>query len=368
MKTAILQCADQGPVESLAVMLCAVGYECLLPDESLLSELRRIGCDTVLSPRDLTRSMGYEVPDPALFRTAGVNDMDRCDLYVDVKGHRNGPKVWERWPRLRGKTLWYRINGGKPEHVVRRDSEGWVVEDCGDEVDPPCPVLTPNQWYGEPCGHGCIVPNCLCCQGRLYTCWPPFHRFGEYGPRAKISGVIGLGGNVYGQPICLVHNLAGWGGGPLIPSFRALGVKMYGRGSPDGLIQHGDVPRLLSSALAYVHIKSSDAPGYALYEALAAGCPVICSRRLIWRCRMGELLIPGKTCLVFDRETHDPLTTLDVEQCTLEVKTHLENLRDPAFNRGLGEAGRERLKEVIWSMDRASDVESLRAFMRRNFQ
>lgn len=32
MKTAILQVADTGPLESLVVMLRSVGYECFLPD------------------------------------------------------------------------------------------------------------------------------------------------------------------------------------------------------------------------------------------------------------------------------------------------------------------------------------------------
>jgi hypothetical protein len=82
---------------------------------------------------------------------------------------------------------------------------------------------------------------------------------------------------------------------------------------------------------------------------------------------MGDLLVPGETCLTFDRETHDGLTDDDVAGCTAEVRDHLERLRDPVENARIGDAGRARLREVMWSADRAEDVESLRAFMGRHF-
>jgi hypothetical protein len=116
-----------------------------------------------------------------------------------------------------------------------------------------------------------------------------------------------------------------------------------------------------------VHLKSNDAPGYALYEALASGCPVVVPRRLIWRCRMGDLFVPGETCLVFDRETHADLSPQEVEECEAEVLGHLGALRDPAFNRKIGEAGRGRLKSLMWSANRPEDVSSLRGFMSRHF-
>jgi glycosyltransferase involved in cell wall biosynthesis len=146
-----------------------------------------------------------------------------------------------------------------------------------------------------------------------------------------------------------------------------MGVKIHGAGSPDGLVQHWEVPSLLRNALAYVHLKSSDSPGYSLYEALAAGCPVVCTRRLIWRSRMQELFSPGETCLAFDRETHDGLTEQDVAECTSEVAGHLERLRDPAENARIGMAGHRRLREVMWDAGRPEDVASLREFMRRHF-
>jgi len=345
MKTAILQCADTGPLESLVLMLRTAGYRCLIPDQGLLNALRDAGCDTVLDIADLVRYWGYD--EPTVSDRASLKHMDRANLYVDVKAHRACPKIVQHWPNLRGKVLWYRINGGKPEHVVT--SSGF---DCGDEIDPPCPILTPNQWYKEPGARA----------GRVYTCWPPFVRFADHDfPRVHNKGWR----TKYDPPICLIHNLQGWGYGRLIKPLAELGIRMHGVASPNGLIQHHEIPVRLSSALCMVHLKSSDAPGYALYEALASACPVVCTRRLIWRCRMGELLIPGKTCLVFDRETHEGLTDQDVIDCTSEVQSHLQTLSDPKENGRIGLAGRERLKELMWNEKR--DGAGFRAFMERHF-
>src|SRR6185295_9449260 len=101
--------------------------------------------------------------------------------------------------------------------------------------------------------------------------------------------------------------------------------------------------------------------GYALLEAMASGCPVVCTRRLIWRCQMQELLIPDVTCLVFDRETHEGLTPLDVTNCTMEVSKHLQKLRDPAYNKQIGEAGRVQLHKLMWG-----DIGGFDKFMRRH--
>ena len=337
-KVAVLQVADTGPLESLVVMLNSVGYHCCLPSEDLKRELRHIGCDTVMDVDHLVSRMGYEKPmDLAV---AYPTQMKSCDLFVDVKAHRSYNKIVGHWPNLKDKILWYRINGGKPEHVIN------ATGDHGDEVNPPCPIITPNQWYRH------IEFNKF---GKAYTMWPPFRRVNRYGPRLDITG----------QPICLIHNISGWGYGPLIPEVVKLGVQCYGSGSNLGVLPHEKVREALQYSTAMVHLKSNDAPGYAIYEALASGCPVICSRRLIWRCDMQDLLIPNETCLVFDRETHDPLTTEDVASCTQEIKQHLSDLKDKEYNERIGQAGRNRLLEIMWSSDKSCDVYSLSTFMQK---
>jgi hypothetical protein len=405
MKRAILQVADTGPLESLVAMLSAAGYACYLPSRGLKNRLKSIGCDTVLDIDTLVRQWGYPEPTPLSLTSGGHNgvSMDSCDLYVDVKAHRAYDKVIKEWPRLKGKVLWYRINGGKPEHVVRYeecdDCDGGgmdgrplrnagpcagcngtgkvISEDCGDEVNPPCPVLTPNQWYGvSACPdtyvdregaslHGAECDHCFRTD-KTYTCWPPFVRFDHYTPsRLSNEPADQVAPPRYTNPICLLHNAKGWGYGRLFDPFRELGVRIHGVGSPDGLLNHNVVRQRLRECLAFVHLKSSDAPGYAIYEAMASGCPVVCTRRLIWRCRMQDLLIPGETCLVFDRETHDPLTDADVASCVDEVESHLIYLRDPEHNREIGNAGRERLKSVMWDANR--DGAGFKAWMGRVF-
>ncbi len=320
-------------------MLRAVGYEVVLPNDALRAELRRIGCDTVLSPRDLTKSMGYC---PLHIREVGPEAMDRCDLYCDIKAHRCYDKIIARWPRLNGKVLWTRINGGAPE----------IVPGCGDEINPPCPVLTSNRWYDRPGPW----------QDRSYARWWPFCRFDEYLPQH------GRPDGGWDSPVCLIHGIFGWGYGALIGVMRErFGLRCHGVAAPDGLIPHSRVSALLSRALCMIHLKSSDAPGFSLYEGMAAGCPLVVTRRLIWRSGFEDLLIPGETCLVFDRETHEGLTDDDVRDCTAEVAGHLGRLRDPVENARIGQAGRRRLQEVRWQDSKPEDVASLREFMGRWF-
>ena len=352
---AILQVADTGPLDSLVVMLNSVGIFCALPNYLLQGELRRLGCDSVLSVDDLVRSGSYDPPRETL-PIVGPKDMERRDvLFVDIKAQKNHAKVTKRWPHLAYRQLWYRINGGKPEHVI--NTKG----DHGDEVNPPCPVLTPNQWYGKGWvdtttdDNKIFRTNSPC---KSYSCWPPFVAINDYDPSTRWT-------HSWERPICLVHNVVGWGYGPLTDKFREMGVALHGERSPDGLLKHREVPTRLSKCLAYVHLKISDAPGYALYEALAAGCPVICTRKLIWKCRMQELLIPNVTCLVFDKETHAPFSTEDLVQCEHEVRQHLKDLTSPEYNERIGMAGRQQLTKIMWN--EANDKESLHEFLTRHY-
>lgn len=337
---AILQVADTGPLESLVQMLQTVGYKCFLPGAQLRSLLRRLGCSTVLDIEHLVSSMGYERPlklpiaDVSMMKEKGV-------VYIDVKAHVNRDKVVKEWPSLRDKIIWYRINGGEPEHVPGK----------GDEINPGCLILTPNRWYGEEGPWKTYA----------YSFWPPFYQIGTYSTSRPASGE-------FTTPICLIHGIEGWGYRDLIPCVRELGVKCYGVRAPDGLVNHTEIPRMLSKSIAMVHLKSNDAPGYALYEALAAGCPVICTRRLIWRCKMQDLLIPGETCLAFDKESHAALSQEDLETCSEEISAHLSALKSPEYNRRIGEAGRKKLHEVMWSPNSSKDVESLRAFLSENIR
>ena len=329
MKTAIVQCADTGPCQSIELMLRAAGYRLKIPGLRLREELRSLGCDTVLDNESLHSSMGYAL---LAFPEATIQEMETCDLFVDIKGYRNGPKVWERWPRLRNRTLWYRINGGWPiDHPT-----------SGNEVDPSCPIVTPNLWYAEQR------------EGRkAFACWPPFAAFGDYASAAATRK--GICDNrtldAYTDPICLIHNPEGWGYSKLIPGVRELGVKMYGQPAPDGLIQNYEVHAKLARSLAMVHLKSNDCPGYSLYEAIAAACPIIVSRRLINRMHMQDLFVEGETCLGWDEPGIDieGRGEIDIEKCRAEIEQHLLALHDPVLNWTIGISARERLKHLMFN-------------------
>lgn len=341
MNTAILQHADTGAIESMAVMMHAIGWECALPSNDLKNALRGLRCDTVCDVDTMVRQWGYEPPSfqGKPLPEVGVSDLSRTDVVLmDVKAHRNAEKIWKRWPGL--KVIWHRVNGSEPENVPGK----------GNEIDPPVPVLTPDLWYRErgPWSN------------RSYAYWPPFYRIDDYvRPRPTIS---------YDPPLCLINNIGGWGHGAMVEPVRKLGVKCYGLDSPEGLVHHSNVPGLLSRALCMLHLKSNDAPGYALYESLAAACPIVCSWRLINRCKMHDLFIPGETCLVFDRDSTDVRGPLDLDESMALLVKALGQLSDPRENVRIGLNGRNRLKEVMWSPDKPADVESLRAFMDKVMQ
>lgn len=81
---------------------------------------------------------------------------------------------------------------------------------------------------------------------------------------------------------------------------------------------------------------------------------------------MQSLLIPGKTCLTFDRrETHDGLTEEQVAEDTHLVEKILEALQIPSLNRQIGESGRRQLEAVMWDENR--DGPGFRNWMERMF-
>ncbi len=359
MKIAVVNCADTGPLESLAVMMKSAGYEVRPLSYDLAVHLRAMDLDNI---RTINQTMQVEgVERPAVGDEATVRDLRECSLYVDVKAHRNGPKLWKHYPHLKNRTLWYRINGGKPEMAYRGN------ECMGDEINPPCPILTPNLWYnlysegvGVFTNH---MPWADFAREKAYATWPPFYRFDEYLPKHPRRPVNG-------QSICLVHNLAGWGYGAWASGCRALGVRIHGYRSPDGLIDHSTLKGKLATVQAMVHLKRSDAPGYALYEALSAACPIIVSERLVRDNRMEDLFIDEETCLFFDRLhepdlTHSNLRPNEVAEGVTRIGQQLDRLRDPNLNHKIGFGGREQLSRLMWREER--DGAEFVAWMRRVF-
>lgn len=337
----ILQMSDTPQIESSVYMLRAAGYEVKVCSDELIAELKRIGCDTVISSQGAV-SYGCDPLDPSI-EYATIRDVDRCMLWCEIKLN-NIAKILTRWPNLRDRIAWWRVNGARPEHVIKQGGY-----DCGNEPDPGHPVITANLWYAE---------SQYANHGRNYTFWPPYTRANDYMklPRQPTA-----------PPICLCHGVEGWGFRGILFQCLEMSVEVYGHGSPKGPVKHSRTPELLSKALATVHIKASDCPGWALYESLLAECPVIVGRCLVSRMRGYDLYQHESTCLLFGVD-YDEITKPDVryDLCVQHIQESLTKLKDVKFSRHIGRQGRVRLQELMWSPDR--DGESFKQYLNATFR
>ena len=377
MKLAILQMADEPQIVSTALMLRHAGYESRICGPGLRRELLEAGLDTVLSTSRM-EDLGYDRLEG--IREAEVRDVEKCDLFVEIKV-RNVEKLWNRWPSLKGKTAYWRVNGSQPE----------ICPKGGDEVNLPCPIITACLWYGSPRytlktdGQGNLTEtkeaanhrqgNATSLEnlreewrslkkgdnGMAYTFWPPYPRSKEYDEinRDKEPG--------WSPPYCLAHSARAWGFGEIIDQCAALGVRVYGNNSPAGQVSHRHVPNLVRESLCLVHLKSVDCPGWALYEAMLGGCPVVVPRLLNSRMLAYDLLEDGETCLEFGVPASEEYGRgpMEFEKCLSDIQTALVRLSSPEENRRIGENGRKRLNELMWRADR--DGSGFLEFMRRNF-
>jgi hypothetical protein len=382
---AILQMGDTPQIESTAVMLRHAGYEVKVCGPSLRNALQRAGCDTVISVSQMV-GMGYDTLERGIDE-ASPSDMETCDLFVEIK-IRNVQKIWNRWPRLKGRVVYWRVNGSQPE----------ICPKGGDEVNLICPIITACLWYGterynrvNTCDKAVTQDNLETMdtlrnppratpyqelldlsveatagkhdsrKGMCYTFWPPYPRSKEYD---KVDRSLLLPADTT-DPYCMCYVVRAWGYGEIISEVHDLGVKFYG--DMDGRVEHARVSSIAATAKALVHMKSVDCPGWALYEAMLAGCPVIIGKMLNARMLAYELLEDGVTCLEFGvpcslEYGRGPIKS---QQCLVEITEHLKTLEDPIENYRLGQAGRKRLNELMWNTGR--DGDSFIEFMRRWF-
>ena len=366
-KLCIFQNGDEPQIVSTAAMMKAAGYDTMYCGQALRQELSSAGCDTVLGPNTM-ESLGYDIL-PEYLKPAEPRHMERCDLFLEIKV-RNVPKITTRWPRLKNRIAWWRVNGAQPE----------ICPKGGDEVNLPCPVITACFWYGTERYRNAVNsqqqasleheanqpardpgPVTYSDNGMAYVFWPPYPHSHHYDiiDRSKLT--------TYDPPYTLCHSARAWGYAQIIDDCVGLGVKIYGNRSPAGQIQHQQVPSLVRTAKALVHLKSVDCPGWALYEAILGGCPVITPRLLNSRMIAYDLLQHGKTCYEFGVPASLEYGRGDMNfpKCLEDIKEALDKLSDPEENRRIGEAGRKRLHELMWN--EARDGDDWRRFMKRHF-
>lgn len=371
---ALLRVSDTEPLRSIMPMFDAAGWDYVLPDREIRDIVRNLGGSNVDEFKDMVRRWGAEPPPPEI-REIGVKDLNKCSLYVDVAGCWNGPRFAEKFPHFKGRLLTYFINGGEP-----RDVEG-----KGDCRTPATPIMTTAQHYrstlfcanthwnkeafscDDPpldrgywtnhslshptqdaegrwcCPHGCGPLVRSPWLGKVYVFYPAFTRWDRILPRAQGD---------YGPPVSFVHNCISWGGAEWNEWGQRIGVKAYGGGSsPGGLVKHEDCFPILAKAVCTVYLKSGGAVDYSILEPMATGCPTTFHTSYAHNCRLYDLLEPGVTCLTWGTEA--------------EMRECIERLKIPAENRRIGDAGRERMKQVCW--DKARDGEAFADFMRRMF-
>jgi hypothetical protein len=321
---AVLNVGHSGCVGSILIMLKSLGYEVVHLHDRALKNLEERHSITPNAIRTSLFFMGYERP-PVDY--VGLEALDDCDLYIDIK-EESMDKILELYPRLKGKSLHFVINGGKKPY-------------CNTKY----PSVSANMY----------TPG--------FKCFIPFLNWQGLTPRKPLEE--------YGLPVDFLHNAYNWGFGDYIDGVREMGVRVHGdKGSPDGLIHQVDLKDCIKSAKALVHMKGSDSPGYALYEAFASGVPVIVPQLFVDRMKYQDMYINGETCLTFgsyayeiiDDNPDKPIENWNLRstkaRVLLEIQGHLDRLEDPKENHRIGLAGYNKWRELtMWTEEKAEQLE-----------
>lgn len=330
--TAVLSGIDTHPANSIALMLRSVGYRVVMLNDKAIEMLQKRGYTGGVK-REMLDEMGYDQPnvDAWVDETA----LETCELFVDLKTKDIDSAV-ALYPRLKERSVHFLINGGRDDY-----------ENAGFSY----PVVTANQWV----------------QGQAFKCYLPFENIHNLEPRRQLER------REMKMPIGLLHNAWNWGFRSLIPDvIRETGLLIYGHyNSPAGMLPNNQIKEKLETAQCFVHMKANDCPGYALYEAFAAGIPIVLPELMIHRMRYGELFINRQTCLTwgatsFKIEEDKILEFMDREKENMvkEIDGLVRELRDPEFNYKLGLAGHQKWKQLTdWTTKKRDDF---RHFLKEN--
>lgn len=184
-----------------------------------------------------------------------------------------------------------------------------------------------------------------------FTCyWPYVNRLGLK-PRKRLK--------TYDKPIDLCHGGFGWGFARYYKPLMGE-VDFWGFNAPLGALPQAAVGVKLSSALCLLHLKSNDAPGFALYEAFASATPVIVSQYFVETTKYHDLFIDGETCLIFGKDcvgwhtkhaSEEPREVYD--EIITEIRGMMERLKNPEENYRIGMNGLfEWFKLTRWTKEK----------------
>ena len=314
MKAIVCGC-DTHPVRSLALMLRSVGFEVKMLTDQAMARLAECGYTGGVTS-ELLKNMGYV---DAGLPPADEKDLEDCDLYVDIKVP-DADSMLRLYPRLTGRTAIFLINGGGDAYVT----------------------------YGE---HYPVITTNFHVASNAFQCYMPFDNLHGLVPRETPA--------VPDPPMGLLHNAKNWGFGSILERvIERTGVRIYGSyDSPAGLLPNDKVGERLSKSLCFIHMKASDCPGYALYEAFATATPVVVTDLFIERMKYRDLYQDGKTCLTWGKGSYEICGERIVEyidktadQMVEQIAGCVERLKDPELNRRIGLVGHEAWKKkTAWT-------------------
>lgn len=327
-KKAVICGCDTLPVRSLNIMLQSVGYDLLMLTDKAMDRLKSKGYTGGVWA-EMLNNMGYV---PASMPAADERDLLDCDLYLDIK-RKDADSMIKLYPRLEGKTAVYLINGGGDDYVKYGDYY---------------PTITNNMLVEK-----------------AFKCWTPFDNVHNIQPRGKRKS--------FDPPMGLLHNAYNWGFGSILDRvIERTGLRVFGSyDSPMGIITNDRVGAYLNEALCFVHMKASDCPGFALYEAFASATPVVVTDLFIERMKYHDMYVDGLTCLTWGKGSYEVSGERIVEYIDKtaglmvdQIADCVRRLKNPKLNHEIGMEGHERWKALTEWTDEKRDA--LHAFLKKN--
>lgn len=313
---------------SIKRILEAVGYKCLGVSRALAFTIKR-------------NTKQHISPD-CLDKTATIEDLKSCDLYVTEK-HFFASWTLHKFKYLKDKILWFTINQGYPGCQLKGPQKKRKEMYKALPAQPTVPVLGANFRYSG--------------FDNAYTCYPPLP--------PSIEKIIKAGSrnpNFEKSPVGLLNSARSWGYKEIFPELNRMS-RIYGKGNPKGFIRLDKAVKELHTSPCFIHPKSCDCPGYALLMALACGCPPVLPAQFVERSGFYNICINGKTCLAVD----DPKIGRPMERADLQglIEATEKLTVNKTLNKRMSDNCISVFHKHVWREDK--DLDPTLEFFENNF-